>query len=125
MSSPCNVKIINSTHQSITTKKIYDHWVEDDGKTINNIVIPEGDERTSKVVAKTGHHGELTIDFIGGATGQNLATLKIKSIKDPQEGEKSLEVESKQDDIVISAMGYRHSPGIADMRRIDVVLVQK
>ncbi len=119
MSSPADVTIKNFTKQSITTKVTRDYWVEGDGDSINGKVIPEGENGVFRVVAKTGHHGELDIDLIGGAGGEKLGTFKIKSIKDPQEGEKSLEVTPSQDDIDMSAMGYRHSPD-DDLRRIDL-----
>ena len=125
MSSPADVTIKNFTKQSITTKVTRDYWVEGDGDSINGKVIPENVNGVFRVVAKTGHHGELDIDLIGGAGGVKLGTLKIKSIKDPQEGEKSLEVAPSQDDIAMSAMGYRHSPGDPNLRRIDLIVVQR
>jgi len=125
MSSPANVTIKNLTKQSITTKVTRDYWVEGDGDSINGKVIPEGENRVFRVVAKTKHHGELDIDLMGGAEGAKLGTFKIKSIKDPHEGEKSLAVTSNQDDIDMSAQGYRNSPGNDDLRRIDLIIVQR
>ncbi|ODP99535.1 MULTISPECIES: hypothetical protein [Salinivibrio] len=125
MSSPANVTIKNFTQQSITTQVTRDSWVEEDGASINNQVIPEGHERTFKVIAKTGHHGELDIDLIGGNSGQSLGVFYIKSIKDPQEGEKSLAVEPAKETVVMSAMGYRHTPGDEDLRRIDLVIIER
>ena len=122
MSSPANVTITNRTLQSITTKVPRDSWVEGDGESINGKVIPKGMSSVFQVAAKTGHHGELDIDFIGGDSGNSLGTLKILSIKDPQEGEKSLEVSSAQANVDLSAMGYRSSPGDSDLRRIDFLI---
>lgn len=124
MSSPADVTIKNFTKQSITTKVTRDYWVEGDGSTINNQVIPQGEISTYRVVAKTGHHGELDIDLVGGASGKSLGTFKIKSIKDPQEGEKSLSVSPSIVNVNMSAMGYRHSPGNKDLRRIDLIIVE-
>lgn len=124
MSSPCNVKISNTTNQSLTTDVTFHNHVKNNGASIDGKLIPNGKEETYNVIADTSHHGELTIDFKGGDTGSVLATLKIKSVKDPQKGEESLEVESKQKGIIISAMGYRESPDDKNMRRIDVVLTK-
>lgn len=123
MSSPANVTIKNRTNQSITTKVTRDSWVEGDGSSIDGKVIPRGEYGVFQVVAKTGHHGELDIDFIGGDSGNVLGTLEILSIKDPQEGVKSLAVNANQSEIDVSAMGYRSSPNDDDLRRINFLIV--
>ena len=125
MSSPADVTIKNRTNQSITTKVTRDSWVEGDGNTINGKVIPKDENGGFRVTAKTGHHGELDISFIGGASGADLGTLKILSIKDPQDGVESLAVSSNLPNIDLSAMGYRSSPGNEDLRRIDFIIVEK
>ncbi|WMO13145.1 hypothetical protein [Pseudoalteromonas piscicida] len=123
MSSPANVTIKNRTNQSITTKVTRDSWVEGDGSSIDGKVIPRGEHGVFKVVAKTGHHGELDIDFIGGDSGNVLGTLEILSIKDPQEGVKSLAVNANQSEIDVSAMGYRSSPNDNELRRVNFLIV--
>ena len=124
MSSPANVTIKNRTNQSITTRVTHDHWVERDGNPIDGKVIPKGENGVYNIVAKTGHHGELDIDFIGGDGGNNLGALRILSIKDPQQGVKSLEVIPSSVLFDLSAMGYRNSLEDEDLRRIDFIIVQ-
>ena len=85
MSSPADVTIKNFTNQSITTKVTRDYWVEGDGASINGKVIPAREEKKIRVEAKTGHHGELDIDLIGGSSSETLGIFKINSIKDPHE----------------------------------------
>ncbi|AXQ97491.1 hypothetical protein [Pseudoalteromonas piscicida] len=113
----------NRTNQSITTKVTRDSWVEGDGGSIDGKVIPRGEHGVFQVIAKTGHHGELDIDFIGGDSGNVLGTLEILSIKDPQEGVKSLAVNTNQSEIDVSAMGYRSSPNDDELRRINFLIV--
>ena len=130
MSSPADVTIKNFTKQSITTKVTRDYWVEGDGSSIDGKVIPSGEEEMYRVVAKTGHHGELDIDLIGGSASQVLGTFKINSIKDPHEpfrgeDEPSTKVYPNQDDISMCAMGYRTTPGDNDLRRIYLTVVQQ
>lgn len=125
MSSPAEVTIKNFTKRSITMNVTRNSWVVEDGSSIDSAVIPEGVNKLFTVEAKTNHHGELDIQLIGGAGGVELGTFNIKSIKDPQEGEKSLEVTSNQDDIDMSAMGYRRSIGNSDLRRIDLIVAQR
>lgn len=125
MSSKADVTIVNYTKQQITTRKTRDSWVKDDGSTINNKVISAGDSKLIRVEAKTGHHGELDVTLIGGTSGDAIAKFKILSIKDPQKGESSLEVESLQDGIELSAMGYRKSEGDSDLRQIKVLIAEK
>jgi len=124
MSSSVDVIIKNRTGQSITAKVTRHSRVEGDGSSIDGKVIPEGDNGVYRVIAKTKHHGELDLEFIGGDSGNRLGALKIRSIKDPQEGEESLEVSASQDDTDVSAMGYSNSPVDIHFRRVDFLIVQ-
>ena len=115
MSSPADVTIKNFTKQSITTKVTRDYWIEGDGSSINGKVIPAGEEEIYRVVAKTGHHGELDIDLIGGESSKVLGTFKINSIKDPHEpfrgeDESSLKVFPEQDQQVKQLVTLKVEP---------------
>lgn len=123
MSSPADVTIKNLTNRSITTKVTRNSWVQGDGSAIDGKTIAANSQQTYKVTAKTGHHGELDIDLEESGTSTVLATLKIKSIKDPQDGSE-FTGESDIADIQISAIGYRSSPGNEDLRRIDVTILE-
>jgi hypothetical protein len=84
MSSPALVTIKNHTSYDLITRVTRDNWVEQDGKTIDKKTIKSGTEETYRVVAKTGHHGELDIDLLSINPGKYIGQLKIRSIKDPQ-----------------------------------------
>jgi hypothetical protein len=126
MSSPALVTIHNYTKSSLTTKVVVADWVEEDGRPINGLVIPNcsgGTNRTSAtVVAKTAHDGSLEVSLLN-SSNQTAGTFTIKSIKDPQNGEKSLQVVAAAG-YVVSEMGYRSSPGNEDLRRVDVLIAQ-
>jgi hypothetical protein len=116
MSSPANFTIKNSTGHAIKTQVTRDHWIEEDGRTVNNKTIPAGEEKTFKVVAKTGHDGELDINLVEGSN-QIIGQFKIKNIKDPDNND-ALEAKSYRNCINMSAVGYRHSDSNKNLRRI-------
>lgn len=122
MASPATVTIDNRTAYALVTKVTRDYWVEGDGSSINNKPIPAHSTQVFNVQAKTGHHGELDIQLLQSGSARLIATLNIKSIKDPQDGH-GLEPASKVTDLQITAVGHRSSPGAADLRRIDVTLL--
>lgn len=120
MSSPANFTIKNTTNNAITTRVTRDHWVEDDGSTVNNKTIPAGEEKTFKVVAKTGHDGQLDINLVDGSN-QLIGQFKIKNIKDP-DNTNALEAQSFRNCIHMSAVGYRHSDSDKNLRRINLTI---
>ena len=123
MSSPADFTIKNSTSNAITTCKTRDYGVEENGNTVDNKTIPAGEEETFRVVAKTGHHGELDINLVEGSN-QIIGQFKIKSIKDPDKDD-ALEAKSYRNCINMSAVGYRHSESDKDLRRINLEIENK
>ncbi|MCC8555638.1 hypothetical protein, partial [Xanthomonas hortorum] len=122
MSSPAKVTIDNRSSYTIVTHVTRDYWVEGDGDSIDGKTIEADSKQAYAVKAKTAHHGELDIDLIDSATSTVIATLNINSIKDPQDGS-GLAGTSKTATLQIAAVGHRSSPGDADLRRIDVTLL--
>ncbi|MFT5145593.1 MAG: hypothetical protein ACI9H1_000301 [Polaribacter sp.] len=123
MSSPASLTIKNDTTREITTHVTRDSWVKNDGKDVNNKLIPAKQEETFRIEAKTNHHGELDIDLVEGLN-QVVGQLKINSIKDPQK-DGALETKSYRDYITLSADGYRNSDGNKDLRRIELEITNK
>lgn len=122
MSSPATVSIDNRTAYDLTTHVTRDYWVQGDGGTINGKSIPAHTRQVFTVSAKTGHHGELDIQLEQVGSKRVIATLNIKSIKDPQDGN-GLQPASNVGDLQITAVGYRSTPGDKDLRRIEVTLL--
>jgi hypothetical protein len=124
MSSPSDITIYNYTQSALTTRVTMANEIEEGGNTINGKVVPNcsvgNNSLTARVVANTSHHGTLVVDLIN-AKNQVAGTFTVKSIKDPQEGEKSLDVVAFSG-YVLSMMGYRNSP--SDLRRVNVVVAQ-
>lgn len=124
MASPADVKITNDTHESIKTKVTHESWVEDNAKPVDGKTINRDTQGVYRVAAKTGHHGEITLDLLT-ASGSVIGLVQMKSLKDPQEGEKSLAVAVHLPNYDISAMGYRSTPGHDDLRRIEILVSQR
>ncbi len=122
MSSPADVTIKNLTDKELTTHVTRDYWVEGDGKTINNKTIAAGAQETFRVVAKTGHHGELDINLADPS--ETLGQFKIKSIKDPH-NKGALETKPFVDYIKMTSSGERSSPSDKDLRRIEMEMSYK
>ncbi|MEG2802697.1 Ca2+-dependent phosphoinositide-specific phospholipase C [Stenotrophomonas sp.] len=122
MSSPARVTIDNRTATALTTHVTRNYWVEGDGASIDGKSIPAHSQQAFDISAKTGHHGELDIQLLETGSRRLIATLDIKSIKDPQDGH-GLQPRSDIDGLQITAVGHRSSPGASDLRRIEVTLL--